>query len=100
METKKCPALVDGKVCGLTLILVQQELETETAIYECPLGHRTYSLPGATEKSTCPALVDGKKCRLGLTLVKRELETATGIYECPAGHRTYVPLKPEAADPS
>ena len=42
MENRKCPALVDGKICGLALILVKRELETETGVYECPLGHRTY----------------------------------------------------------
>jgi len=31
MENRKCPALVDGKICGLALILVKRELETATA---------------------------------------------------------------------
>ena len=100
MENRKCPALVDGKVCGLALILVKRELETETDVYECPLGHRKYVPLGEIEKRKCPALVDGKECGLAVTLVKRELETATGVYECPLGHRTYVPLEPEAADSS
>lgn len=77
MENRKCPALVDGKVCGLALILVKRELETETDVYECPLGHRKYVLSGEIEKRKCPALVDGKECGLAVTLVKRELETAT-----------------------
>jgi hypothetical protein len=42
MEKRKCTVLVNGKECGLTLTLVERELETATAIYECPLGHRTY----------------------------------------------------------
>jgi hypothetical protein len=95
MANRKCPALVDGKVCGLVLTLIDQELETETGVYECPLGHRTNTLLGAVEKSTCPTLVEGKKCNLAVTLVKRELETGTGVYECLLGHRTYVPLGPE-----
>lgn len=100
MENRKCPALVDGNVCGLALIQVEQDLDTETIVYECARGHRTYTLLGAIEKSTCPTFVDGKKCGLALTLVERDLETATGIYECPLGHRTYVPLEPEAVDTS
>jgi hypothetical protein len=42
MESKKCPALVDARVCGLALILVDRDVETATGVYECPLGHRTY----------------------------------------------------------
>ncbi|HEV8344157.1 MAG TPA: hypothetical protein VGR30_17525 [Candidatus Binatia bacterium] len=42
MEKRTCPAIVDGKKCGLALILVERELETATGVYECPLGHRTY----------------------------------------------------------
>jgi hypothetical protein len=100
MEKRKCPALVDGKVCGLALIRVEQDLDTETTVYECPRGHRTFTLLGAVEKRTCRTLVDGKRCGLALTLVERDLETATGIYECALGHRTYVPLEPEAVDTS
>jgi hypothetical protein len=53
MESKKCPALIDAKPCGLALILVQREIETATCIYECPLGHRTYMPlePEAAESS-------------------------------------------------
>jgi hypothetical protein len=100
MEKRTCPAVVDGKKCGLALILVERELETGVGVYECPLGHRTHKLLGEIEKRKCPAVVDGKKCGLALILVERELETATGVYECPLGHRTYVPLEPEAADTS
>ena len=32
MENRKCPALVDGKICGLALILVKRELETATGV--------------------------------------------------------------------
>jgi hypothetical protein len=42
MQTTKCPVLVDGKECGLALSVVDRELETGTATYECALGHRTY----------------------------------------------------------
>jgi hypothetical protein len=100
MEKRKCPALVNGKECGLTLTLVERELETATAIYECPLGHRTHVLVGELERRKCPVLVNGKACGLTLTLVEREIETATAVYECPLGHRSYVPLEPEATDSS
>jgi hypothetical protein len=100
MENRKCPVLVDGKECGLTLILVERELDTATAVYECPRGHRTHVLLGEIDQRKCRVLVDGKECGLTLTLVNRELETGTGVYECPLGHRTYVPLEPEAADSS
>jgi hypothetical protein len=39
---RQCPALVNGKACGLALTLVSRELETATGVYECPLSHRTY----------------------------------------------------------
>jgi hypothetical protein len=42
MENRKCRVLVNGKQCGLALILVEREFETATAVYECPLGHRSY----------------------------------------------------------
>jgi len=100
MENRQCPALVDGKVCGLALILVERELETAIDVYECPRGHHKYVLLGEIEKRKCPALVKGKECGLAVTLVEREIETATGVYECPLGHRTYVPLEPEAVDNS
>jgi hypothetical protein len=100
MEKRKCPVLVNGKECGHALTLVERELETATAVYECPLGHRTQVLLGELGQRKCRALVNGKECGLALTLVERELETATAVYECPLGHRTYVPLEPEAADSS
>jgi hypothetical protein len=100
MEKRKCPALVDGKKCGLALILVEREPDTAIDVYECPLGHRTHKLLGEIEKQKCPALVDDKKCGRALVLVERDLETATGIYECTLGHRTYVPLEPRAVDSS
>ncbi|HEX9788013.1 MAG TPA: hypothetical protein VGB09_08300 [Candidatus Binatia bacterium] len=95
MENETCPALVDGKECGLALMLVEQDIDTETEVYECPLGHRKYLLLGASEKRICPTLVDGKTCGLALSVVEREAETATQIYECPRGHRTYVPIEPQ-----
>jgi hypothetical protein len=100
MEKRKCPVLVNGKECGLALILVERELETATAVYECPLGHRTHVLLGELGQRKCPVLVNGKECGLTLTQVEREFETATAVYECPLGHRSYVPLEPEAADSS
>ena len=100
MENRKCPALVDGKLCDLALILIEREVETAIDVYECPRGHRKYVLLGEIVKRQCPALVNGKACGLALTLVNRELEAATGVYECPLSHRTYVPLKREAVDSS
>jgi len=41
MENQKCPVLVGSKACGLALSLVAREVESETEVYECPLGHRT-----------------------------------------------------------
>jgi hypothetical protein len=100
MEKRKCPVLVNGKECGLALTLVEREFETATAVYECPLGHRTHVLAGELGQRKCPVLVNGKECGLTLTLVEREFETATAVYECPLGHRSYVPLEPEAVDSS
>ena len=40
MENRECPVLVDGKECGLTLILIERDIDAETEIYECPRGHR------------------------------------------------------------
>jgi hypothetical protein len=100
MGNNTCPALVDGKACGLELVLVEQDIDTETEVYECPLGHRKYVLLGEIEKRNCPTLVDGKACGLALAVVEREAETATEIYECPLGHRTYVPLEPLLIDDS
>ena len=98
MDERKCPALVDGKECGLDLILVERELETEVETYECPRGHRTEFLIAEIVKRKCNAFVDGKECGLPVALIQRELETATEVYECPLDHRTYVPLEPEAVD--
>ena len=98
MEERKCPTLVDGKECGLALLLVERELETQVEIYECARGHRTEHLLAEVIKRTCASFVDGKKCGLPLALVKRELENATEVYECPLDHRTYVPLEPQALE--
>jgi hypothetical protein len=96
MESRKCPVLVNGKECGLGLILIDQDTETETATYECPLGHRTNILLGAVEKRKCAALLEtGKDCGLGLIVVDRDLDAGTAIYECALGHRTYAPLEQE-----
>ncbi len=100
MENRKCPVLVGGKACGLALILVAREIDSETEVYECPLGHRTEVPFGELEKRKCAVLANGKECGLPLSVVERELETGTEIYECPLGHRTYVPLETEAVDDS
>jgi hypothetical protein len=42
IQKRTCPALVNGKECGLALSVIEKEVETATGIYECPLGHRTY----------------------------------------------------------
>ena len=99
MEERKCHTLVDGKECGLDLLLVERELETQVETYECPRGHRTEHLFAEVVKRTCTSFVDGKECGLPLTLVQRELEAATEVYECPLDHRTYVPLETEELDP-
>jgi hypothetical protein len=98
MKERKCPALVDGRECGLDLLLVERELETQVETYECPLGHRSEQLFAEVVKRTCTSFVDGKECGLPLALVQRELETATEVYECPLDHRTYVPLESETMD--
>jgi hypothetical protein len=98
MENMKCPVLVNGKECGLALVLIEQDIDSETEIYECPLGHRKIVTLGETKKRRCTALVNGKECGLELVVVAREAETATGIYECPLSHRTYVPLEPDVGE--
>ena len=100
MENTTCPTLVAGKTCGLAMNLVEQDIDTETEVYECPAGHRKYVMVGEIEKKNCPAFVDGKACGLSLSVVAREAETATEVYECPLGHRSYVPLEPPVADDS
>ena len=101
MEKRKCPVLFNGGECGLELILIDQDIETEIGTYECPRGHRTNVLLGALERQKCAALVDGgNECGLALFVVERDLDTATAIYECALGHRTYAPLAPEAVDSS
>ena len=58
MEDKKCPVFIDGKECGLPLILIEREIGKiaiyEVAIYKCSLGHRSYFLnePGSSSGST------------------------------------------------
>jgi peptide subunit release factor 1 (eRF1) len=100
MENTRCPAVVDGKECRLDLLLVEQDLDAETEIYECPLGHRKYVQFGEHKKKRCTALVNGKECGLELTVVNRETETATEVYECPLGHRAYVPVEPNVVEDS
>ena len=95
MENTKCVALVDNRQCGLDLVLVHQDIATETEIYECPLGHRKYVALGESAKRTCRTLTAGKECGLALILTDLDRETATDIYECPLGHRTYVPRETE-----
>ncbi len=41
MEEKKCHVLVDGKECGLPLTKI--DWETDLGIFECALGHYSYS---------------------------------------------------------
>jgi hypothetical protein len=98
MEITKCPTLVDGKECGLDLVLVDQDVDTETEIYECPLGHRRYVAIGESAKRKCRSISADKECGLPLSLVHREPETATEIYECPLGHRTYAPRERDDLD--
>ena len=95
MENIKCPMIVNGQTCGLALILTEQDLDTETEVYECALGHRKYVLIGETEKRICPVLHQGKACGLDLRIIQREPESATEIFECALGHRSYVPIEPE-----
>jgi hypothetical protein len=97
METGKCPVLVNGKECGLELILIEQDIETEIATHECPLGHRSNVLLGAVQKRKCSALLDnGRECGMALLVVARDLESATATYECAMGHRTHAPLENES----
>jgi len=100
MQNRKCSALIDSKDCGLELSLIEQDIDTETEVFECPLGHRKYVPLGETEKRQCPALSDGKECGLALSVVQRDHDTATEIYECPLGHRSYAPIEPEAIEDS
>jgi hypothetical protein len=100
MENTTCPALLNGKACGLQLVLVERDIDNETEVYECPLGHRKYVVLGELQKRKCPALVNGKERGLAFSVIEKEVETATEIYECPLGHRTYVPLKPEVMEDS
>jgi hypothetical protein len=101
MENRKCPVLVNGGECGLELVLIDQDIDTEIGTYECPRGHRTNVLLGAVERQKCAALVEGgKECGRALLVVDRDLDTATAINECALDHRTYAPLAPEAVDNS
>ncbi|MGE5220052.1 MAG: hypothetical protein ACM3SP_23865 [Chloroflexota bacterium] len=100
MGNSKCAALVEGKACGLDLMLIEQDIDSETEIYECPLGHRKYLMLGEMVRGNCPALVDGKACGLALNSVEQDHETATEIYECALGHRIYAPMEPEAFEDS
>ena len=49
MENQTCSTSVDGKICGLALVLVERDFASETEIYECPLGHRKYVSLGEKE---------------------------------------------------
>jgi len=98
MENQTCPTSVDGKICGLALVLVERDFTSATEIYECPLGHRKYVSLGENENRRCPTLTDGRECGLKLIAVAREADTATEICECALGHRTYLPLEPQPSD--
>jgi hypothetical protein len=98
MQTTNCAALVDGRECGLVLAIADRAVESGTAIYECPLGHRTYVPLEKAQLSKCTVLAKGKACGLALSLVDRDLESGTATYECALGHRTYIPLPTEPAD--
>jgi len=100
MENRKCLVLVDGKECGLDLILIEQDIDSETQVYECTRGHRQSVLLGRIEKRKCSTLVNDKACNLALSVTGRDLDAATEIYECPLGHRTYVPLERNVIDNS
>ena len=100
MENRKCLVLVDGKECGLDLILIEQDIDSETQVYECARGHRQSVLLGRIEKRKCSTLVNDKACNLALSVTGRDLDAATEIYECPLGHRTYVPLERNVIDNS
>jgi hypothetical protein len=58
MEDKRCPVFVDGKECGLPLILIEREVEKiaiyEVTTYKSSRGHRSYFLnePGSSSGST------------------------------------------------
>lgn len=72
MEDTVCPMLVNGKKCGLALILIEQDLDTETEVYECALGHRKYVLIGEMEKRICSALNNSNPCGLALSATQRD----------------------------
>jgi hypothetical protein len=48
MEDNKCPVFVDGKECGLPVILLNRETgkiaRYDLGTYQCSLGHRSYVL--------------------------------------------------------
>lgn len=98
MDNRKCSALVDGKNCGFELVLIDQDIDTETEVFECSLGHRKYVPLGETEKRKCSALNGDKECGLALSVVQRDHDSATEIYECPLGHRAYAPIEPEVIE--
>jgi len=98
MQNTKCPALVNGKQCGLDLALADQDTATETEVYECSLGHRKYVPLGESTKRTCRSLNEGKDCGLAIVLIDRDRESATEIYECPLGHKTYVRRESDDVD--
>jgi hypothetical protein len=58
MEDNKCPVFVDGKECGLPVILLNRETRKiaryDLGTYQCGLGHRSYVLlePDRTGEST------------------------------------------------
>jgi hypothetical protein len=58
MEDKRCPVFVDGKECGLPLMLIEGEIEKiaiyEVTTYKCSRGHRSYFLnePRSSSGST------------------------------------------------
>jgi hypothetical protein len=64
MEDKRCPVFVDGKECGLPVILVDREAgkiaRYDLGTYQCTLGHRVLF----------SARRDGKEVRLGLPVAQ------------------------------
>ena len=98
MQTTRCAALINAKECGLALTIVDRTVESGTAVYECPLGHRAYVPLEKAQTTKCAVLAKGKECGLAVSLVDRDLESGTATYECVLGHRTYLPLPTEAAD--
>jgi hypothetical protein len=58
MEDDKCPVFVDGKECGLPVILLNRETgkiaRYDLGTYQCRVGHRSYVLlePERTTGST------------------------------------------------